>query len=309
MCFYVRQPLTVLVFGVCLVLWMGICFYEDFQYQAQLTTICELIAIFLCTSLFVYSFFKAMLTSPGRVPRTQMWKEGLFISESEEMKFLSIIHANPIPDELEPETEIDLFFLCVRMRKIPTIRGYLHRLLKSREALLHGDVLLCGVRKWEGFMRFFPLVHRSPPLSGQRRDACDGRRYCIPCQHFMPDRAHHCRICNACTLRMDHHCPWLANCVGIFNYRFFFLSLLYGGLSLIFCAYKSLSDPVPLSIYGFRPTSNVAFTSADSTFPELGISSDRVSLHSSDHEHRPDSLFFSWPHWPLLRATVESCRM
>ncbi|KAM0788364.1 hypothetical protein ACM66B_001504 [Microbotryomycetes sp. NB124-2] len=45
---------------------------------------------------------------------------------------------------------------------------------------------------------------------------------------FKPPRAHHCRKCKACTLKMDHHCPWVNNCVGHGNYGHFirFLSMV-----------------------------------------------------------------------------------
>lgn len=31
---------------------------------------------------------------------------------------------------------------------------------------------------------------------------------CSQCQTFKPPASHHCRICNRCISRMDHHCPW-----------------------------------------------------------------------------------------------------
>lgn len=35
-----------------------------------------------------------------------------------------------------------------------------------------------------------------------------GFRICEKCNLLKPDRAHHCSVCDACVLKMDHHCPW-----------------------------------------------------------------------------------------------------
>lgn len=52
-------------------------------------------------------------------------------------------------------------------------------------------------------------------------------RYCVKCSVWKPDRCHHCSTCNRCVLRMDHHCPWYACCIGFNNHKFFVQSLLY----------------------------------------------------------------------------------
>jgi len=69
--------------------------------------------------------------------------------------------------------------------------------------------------------------------------------FCKKCQKVRPERAHHCSVCGVCVLRMDHHCPWTANCVGQNNYKFFFLLGVYG-----FCAcLTGLLTTLPWLIY------------------------------------------------------------
>ena len=50
-------------------------------------------------------------------------------------------------------------------------------------------------------------------------------RRCGYCEILQPLRSKHCEECGYCIRKYDHHCPWLATCIGERNHRFFWAFL------------------------------------------------------------------------------------
>jgi len=78
-------------------------------------------------------------------------------------------------------------------------------------------------------------------------------RYCTTCRIIRPPRASHCSDCDRCVEKFDHHCPWVGNCIGKRNYRFFVMFL---GTCTFLCAYVCGFSIVRI-VWSSRDQSNI----------------------------------------------------
>ncbi|KAJ8015125.1 hypothetical protein DPEC_G00022910 [Dallia pectoralis] len=118
-----------------------------------------------------------------------------------------------------------LFVLAMLLRTSFSDPGVLPRALPEEATFIEMEI--------EAANGNVPAGQRPPPRI--RNVQINGQivklKYCYTCKIFRPPRASHCSICDNCVDRFDHHCPWVGNCVGKRNYRYFYLFTL--SLSLL----------------------------------------------------------------------------
>mmetsp|Transcript_115147 Transcript_115147/g.321865 ORF Transcript_115147/g.321865 Transcript_115147/m.321865 type:complete len:355 (+) Transcript_115147:146-1210(+) len=79
--------------------------------------------------------------------------------------------------------------------------------------------------EWHDFVRRAGVALRISP--GRKEWQPGQATMCKFCSRPRPERAHHCALCHVCILRLDHHCPWINNCVGFNNHKYFIQTCFY----------------------------------------------------------------------------------
>ncbi|KAH8283835.1 hypothetical protein KR054_002979 [Drosophila jambulina] len=100
-------------------------------------------------------------------------------------------------------------------------------------------------------------------LPAERQTPAEGEthlwHYCIACDRLVPPRSWHCRLCQGCMLKRDHHCTISGCCIGHKNQRYFICFLFHlaagCGVSLVingvFCWQSdSLMTADPIILFG-----------------------------------------------------------
>ena len=124
--------------------------------------------------------------------------------------------------------EIKIFIIIIHsfLLSLTLLFGFLSTYIDPSDSLLKKEIRKKNQLQKEGKHYLLEISRKYP--------------FCLICCSNIYSTSKHCKKCNKCIENFDHHCNWLNNCVGKYNYGYFYL--------LVFIV---LSDCLSISGFGF----------------------------------------------------------
>ncbi|CAB9504244.1 protein phosphatase 6 regulatory ankyrin repeat subunit C [Seminavis robusta] len=73
--------------------------------------------------------------------------------------------------------------------------------------------------------KLYETTLESYATTSDMQQAIKAQPLCHTCHIARPLRSKHCRVTRTCVLMFDHHCPFVGNTVGLYNYPYFYFFL------------------------------------------------------------------------------------
>ncbi|VBB30084.1 unnamed protein product [Acanthocheilonema viteae] len=128
-----------------------------------------------------------------------------------------------LPSETQDRIAMFILFILLPLGFLFEIFAVLpteHEVMSKGWNLRVGVLMLFGLN---AFANVYNVISIGPNGNCSDLPAVQkrGYRFCHNCQLNEPPRSHHCPVCDRCAFRRDHHCSFVAVCIGHFNQRYY----------------------------------------------------------------------------------------
>ncbi|KAH9527096.1 mitochondrial chaperone, variant 2 [Dermatophagoides farinae] len=227
---------------ICFAFFYGLIGYVDFVYifyivpysYFSIIPYVSLIGIYqICLFMIIWSHLMCVFSDAGRIDRQRRSRRGRQQQQQQHCRQTSVKRlpsdhqSFPVVTTMTNDCSIDL-----------VVNGDHNHQQQQQQQSQNFDIIDPTSIDFNGQM--YPVAENFENIQPNYMYELDWT-YCKHCHHYRPPGAHHCHICRHCILRMDHHCPWINNCVGQYNQKYFlqftsyaFIGCLYTVGSIIF---------------------------------------------------------------------------